>query len=134
MSEALAPAIRVSYLRRADNEDDLGTAVLQDVSHAVRRFVEVHGNGDGAGAVDGEVGSVPFGPIGGEKADAVAGLHAEFNKSGRKAGDAAEKFLGRDGLPAAVAANHLRARVRKIVSGVQKARGKRAVVHGLALT
>src|SRR5882762_9590259 len=64
---------------------------------------------------------MPFGAIGGEETDAVAGLYAEFNKGSRQAGDAAEKFLRGDGLPAAVPANHLRARVRKIINGVREA-------------
>jgi len=64
---------------------------------------------------------VPLGAIGGKKADAVAGLHAEFDESGGEAGDAAEKFLGRDGFPTAVATNHLGAGVRKIIDGVQEA-------------
>ncbi len=108
-------------MRRADNEDDLGAAMFEDVGHAVGRFVEVNRHGDGAGAVDGEIGGMPLGAVGGKETHAVAGLHAEFNKGGRQAGDAAEKFLRRDGLPAAVPADHLGARVRQIVDGVQEA-------------
>jgi hypothetical protein len=77
---------------------------------------------------------MPLGAVGGDKPHAVAGLYTEFNKGGRKASDAPEKFLRRDGLPAAITANHLRAQVRKIIDGVQEARGKRAVVHGPRVT
>src|SRR5438132_10203478 len=108
-------------LRRTDYENDLSAAMLEDVGHAVGRFVEVNGNGDGAGAIDGEVRGVPLRAVGGKETDAVAGLHAEFDKSSREASDAAEKFLGRNDFPAAVAANHLGARVRASVDGVQEA-------------
>ena len=64
---------------------------------------------------------MPLGAVGGEETDAVAGLYAEFNKGSRQASDAAEKFLRGDGLPAAVPANHLGARVRKIINGIQEA-------------
>jgi len=64
---------------------------------------------------------MPFGTVGAKETDAVAGLHAEFNKGGRQASDAAKKFLRGDGLPAAVTANQLRARVRKIIDGIQEA-------------
>src|SRR5712691_7035558 len=121
LGEIGADGEKVLQLRHADHEDDLGTAMFQNVGHAVGRFVEVDGNGDSAGAIDGEVGGVPLRTVGGKKTDAVAGLHAEFDESCGEAGHAAEKFLGRNGLPAAVAANHLGARVRKIVDNVQKA-------------
>jgi len=39
---------------------------------------------------------MPFGAVGGKETYAVAGLYAEFNKGGRQASDATEKFLGRD--------------------------------------
>src|SRR6266581_5047579 len=121
LGKAGADSEKLLQLGRADNEDDLGSAVFQDVRHAVGRFVEINGHGDGASAVDGEVGGMPLGAVGGKETDAVAGLHAEFHESGGKASDAAEKFLGPDGFPAAVAANHLGARVRKIIDGVQEA-------------
>src|SRR5204863_3674280 len=88
---------KLMQLRRADNENDLGAAMFEDVGHAVGRFVEVNGNGDGACAVDGEVRGVPFGTVSGEKTDAVAGLHAKLDEGSREASDAAEKFLGRNG-------------------------------------
>jgi len=112
---------KLLQLWRANNENDLGAAMLEDIGHAVRGFVEVHRNGDGAGAVDGEIGGMPFGAIGGKKADTVTGFHAEFDESGGEAGDAVEKFLGRDGFPTAVATNHLCARVRQIIDGVHEA-------------
>ena len=80
-------------LGRANDEDDLGAAMFQDVGHAVGRFVEVDRHGDSAGAVDGEIGGVPLGTIGGKKTDAVAGLDAKFHESGREARNAAKKFL-----------------------------------------
>src|SRR5947207_1269836 len=46
----------------------------------------------------------------------------------------AETFRGRNGFPAAIAANHLGTRVRMSVDGIQEARWKRAVVHGLSVT
>jgi hypothetical protein len=129
--EAVADSEDFLQLRVAGNENDFRAAVLQDVGHAVGRFVEINRDGDAAGTGDGKVGGVPFGTIGGEKADAIAGLHAEFDEGGRKARDATKKFLGRDGIPAAVAAEHLRARARQRVDGIQEARGKSTVVHGL---
>ncbi len=118
----------------ADNKDDLGAAMFQDVGGAVGRLVEVHRNSNGAGAGDGEIGGVPFGAVSGKETEAIAGLYTKFDEGGGEASDAAEEFLGRDGLPAAVAANHLGARVRKIVDGVQEARGKGAVIHELNVT
>src|SRR5713226_4509179 len=134
LGKAGADGEKLLQLGRADYEDDLGAAVFQDVGHAVGRFVEVNRHGDGAGTVDGEIGGMPLGAIGGKEPYTVTGLYAEFDECGRKASDAAEKFLGRDRLPAAVPANHLRARVRKIVDGIQEARGKCSVVHGLRAT
>jgi len=108
--------------------------MFEDVGHAVRRFVEVNGDGDGAGTIDGEVSGMPLRTVGGKEADAVAGLHAKFDESGGKASDAAEKFLRCKGFPAAVAANHLSARVRMSIDSVQEPRWKRAVVHGPMVT
>ena len=71
---------------------------------------------------------------GAEKADAVTRLDAQFDECAREAGDATKKLLGPDGLPKIATADHLRARVRKIINGIQEARGKRAVVHGLRVT
>ena len=134
LREAGADVEKPMQLRRANCETDFRATMLEDVGHAVGRFVEVDGNGDGACTIDGEIGGMPLRAIGGKEADAVAGLHAEFDESGREASDAAEKFLGRNGFPATVAANHLGARVRMRVDGVEEARGKRAVVHGLSVT
>src|SRR6266852_3344238 len=93
IGKAGADGEKLLQLWRANNEDDFGAAMFQDVGGAVGRFVEVNRHGDGAEAVDCEVGGVPLGAVGGKKADAVAGLHAEFDESSGKAGDAAEKFL-----------------------------------------
>ena len=88
----------------AGNENHFCAAMFQDVSHPVGRLVEIHRYGDATSAGDGEVGSMPLRTVCGEKAEAVARLYTEFHKRCRKAGDAAEKLLGRDGLPPAVAA------------------------------
>ncbi len=130
LGKAGAGGEKLLQLVRTDNEDDFGGAMFQDIGHAVGRFVEIDRHGDGAGTVDGEIGGVPLGAVGGKKADAVAGFYAELDKGGGKARDATEKFLGGDGLPTAVAANHLGTRVREVVDNVQEARRKRAVVHG----
>jgi hypothetical protein len=64
---------------------------------------------------------MPLGAVGGEETHTIAGLYAEFNKGAGQASDAAEKFLRGESFPAAVVANHLGARVREIVDGVEKA-------------
>ena len=130
----LANGKKLLQLFRASDEGHFGATMLQDVGHTVRGLVEVDGNGDAPGASYGKVRSVPFGPIRGEKTDAIAGLDAEFHESSGKTGDAAEKFLRGDGVPAALAANHLCARVRQLLDDGQEARGKRAVVHGVRVT
>src|SRR5258708_23306656 len=121
LGEAGADGEKLLQLWRAKNEDDLGAAMFQDVDHAVRGFVEVDRNGDGASAVDSEIGGVPLGAIGGKKTNAVAGFHAEFHESGGETGDTAAEYLRADVLPPALPADHLRAGVRQIVDGVQEA-------------
>ena len=113
----------------AGYEDDLRAAVVEDVGHAVGGFVEVDGDGDAAGAADGEIGSVPFGAVGGEEADAVAGFYAELDEGVGEACYAAEEFLGGDGFPAGGATEHLGARRGVLFDGVEEARGKGAVGH-----
>ena len=66
-------------LRFARHEDHLGAAMLQDVGHAVGRFVEVNRNGDGSCAANGKVSGVPFRAVRGKQPDAVAGLYAQFH-------------------------------------------------------
>ena len=78
VGELLADLEKFFELREASDEDDLRAAMIQDVGHALWRFVEVDGDGDRAGTVDGEIGGVPFGTIGSEDADAIAGFDAEF--------------------------------------------------------
>jgi len=121
LRQADADGEKFVQLGRADNENDLGATMFEDVGHAVGRFVEVHGNGDSASAVDGEVSGMPLWTVGRKKTDAVAGLHAEFHKGSGKASDAAENLLGCEGVPAAVTASHLGVRVRMRVDGVQEA-------------
>src|SRR6266404_5478114 len=70
----LASGKKLLQLWRTSDEDHFGATMLQDVRHPVRGLVEVDGNGDAAGTGDGEVRSVPFGAIRGEKTDAIAGL------------------------------------------------------------
>ena len=107
-------------LREASDEDDLRAAMIKDVGHAVGRFVEVDGDGDCAGTVDGEIGGVPFGTIGSEQADAIAGFDAEFDETIGQAGDAAEKFLGGDGFPTVSGTVHLGAQGRMLVEGAEE--------------
>src|SRR6266403_2615521 len=134
LGKVLANGKKLLQLCRTGDEDNFRATMLQDVGHPVRGLVEVDGNGNASGTGYGKVRGVPFGPIRGEKTDAIAGLDAEFHESSGKTGDAAEKFLRGDGVPAALAANHLCARVRQLVDDGQEARGKRAVVHGVRVT
>ena len=95
LRELRAKRQKLLHLRSASGEHDLCAAMFQDVGHAVGRFVEVDGNGDAARAGDGKIGGVPFGAVGCKKADAVAGLHAEFDEGGGESGDAAEEIRRR---------------------------------------
>ena len=108
-------------LRFARNENYSRAAMFQDVRHAVGRFVEIDWDVNRARTRDGKVSGVPFGAVRGEQADAIARLYAQLHKCGRKACYATEKFLRGDGFPPAVAAHHLRARVRQVFHGVQEA-------------
>ncbi len=112
------------------DDDHVRAGMFQDVGHAVRRFIEIDGDGDAATANDGEIRSVPLGAIGGEYADAVTWLHAKLDEGHGETGHATQQLRGRDGFPTTVGmAEHLRARVRARVDGIEKSRGKRAVVH-----
>ena len=84
-------------LSMTGDKDDSCSAMFEDVGHAVGRFVEVNRDGDAAGAGDGEVRGVPFGTICGEKTDAIAWLHAEFDKRCGKAANAAMTLRKREG-------------------------------------
>src|SRR5208282_256125 len=75
-----ANSLQLVHLRGTRGEDKFCAAMFEDVGNALRRFVEIDRNGDAARASDREVGGVPLGAIGGKKADAVAGLHAKFDK------------------------------------------------------
>ena len=66
-------------LSGAGDENDLSAAVIQDVGHAVRRFVEIDRDRDAARAANGEVSGVPFGAVGSEQTDAIAGFDAELH-------------------------------------------------------
>src|SRR5207244_12311506 len=83
--EAGADGEKLLQLESANNENDFCAAMFEDVGHAVRRFVEVNGDGDGAGTIDGEVSGMPLRTVGGKEADAVAGLHAKFDEGGGRA-------------------------------------------------
>jgi hypothetical protein len=81
-------------LVRAGHDDHTRTGMFQDVRHAVRRLVEINRNSDAAGAVDGEIGGVPLGAIGGEQGHAVAGLHSQLNQRHGQAGNASQQLRG----------------------------------------
>ena len=117
-------------LRLACHECHLGAAVLQDVGHAVGGFVEINRYGNRPRAVDGQIGGVPFRAVRRQEPNAIARLYAQFHQCGRKSGHPAQELSRRNRLPFAVAARHLRARMRQMVYGIQKARGKRSVAHG----
>ena len=120
VGELLADLEKAFELRKASDEDDLRAAMIEDVGHAVRGFVEVDGNGDRAGTVNGEIRGVPFGTIGSEEADAIAGFNAEFDETIGEAGNAAEELLGGNGFPAVGGAVHLGAWRRMLVKGAKK--------------
>ncbi len=120
VSELLADLEKFSELREASDEDNLRAAMIQDVGHAVWRFVEVDGDGDRGGTIDGEIGGVPFGTIGSEDADAIAGFDAEFDETIGQAGDATKEFLGGDGFPAVGGAVHLGALGGMLIDGAEK--------------
>ena len=88
----------------ARNEEHLCAGVVEDVGHALGGFVEIDGNDGGAESGDGEIGDVPFGRVGSEEANAVAGLNAHAGEGGGETRDAAEEFLRGDGLPAGIGA------------------------------
>ena len=98
---------------RAGDDDYFGRRMVKDVDHAVGRFVEVDRDSDAAGAGDGKVGSVPFGSVGGEDGDAVAGFNAEFDEGHGQACDTPKEFSRGDGVPGIVATEQLRARIRQ---------------------
>src|SRR5208337_3605441 len=98
--------------------ENLGARVIQNIGHAVQGLVEVDGNGNGAGTADGEVGGMPFGTVGGEQANAIAGFHAEFDQGVGQPGHAPQEFLGRDGFPAFGTPNELRPGRRALVNGL----------------
>ncbi len=122
---------KLFQLLRAGHDDHARAGMLEDVGHAVRRLVEINGNGDAAGAVDGEIGGVPLGAIGGEEGYGIAGLDTQLDQRRGETRYAAEQLGGRDGLPCAIAAHHLRALVGARIDAVQESRGKRSVSHGV---
>src|SRR6266404_3306188 len=65
-------------LLRANHDDYARAGMLEDVSHAIGRLVEIDGNRYAAGAVDGEIGGVPLGAVSGKKADTIARFYAQF--------------------------------------------------------
>jgi hypothetical protein len=113
----------------ADGDGEPCARVIQDIGHAVRRFIEVDGNADGAEAEDGEVRDVPFGAVRGKQADTVARPRAERQESLGQAGDAAEQLGGRDRLPAAFGTIKQRSRIREAVQRFEKAFCQRRVGH-----
>ena len=130
--ELCAALLELLQLVGAADDDHAGAGMFQDVSHSVGRFVEVDGDGDAAAAVDGEIGGVPLGAIGGEDGHAITGLDAELDERRGEAGYAAQELRRGDGFPGAVGvAKHLRAGIGARVDGVEKSRREGAVGHGL---
>ena len=132
MLQLISDPAQFFELSRSGDENNLGAAVVQDIDHAVRGFVEIDGHGNGAGAADGEVGGMPFRAIGGEQADAIAGFNTEFSEGSGQSGYTTEKLLGRDGFPAIAAAKHLRARRGVFVDSMKKAGRQRTVAHAIS--
>ena len=120
VGELLTDLEKFFELREASDEDDLRAAMINDVGHAVWGFVEVDRDGDRSGTVYGEIGGVPFGTIGSEEANAIAGFDAEFDETIGQSGDAAEEFLGGNGFPAVGGAVHLGARGGMLIEGAEK--------------
>src|SRR5690242_19221176 len=81
------------------NKDYARFRVVENVRHAVRRFLEINRDGDGAIAVNRKVRGMPLGTIGAKEADAVAWLYAKFEERLGEACGAAEKFLARNVPP-----------------------------------
>ena len=127
--EARPACQELLQLGRATNDDNLRARMIENVGHAVGRLVEIDGNGDAAGSGGGKVGGVPFGPIGGEQAYAVARFHTEFNEGHGQARNTTEEFRRRDWVPEVVATEHLCARVGERIDCVEKSRGEGAVGH-----
>ena len=63
--------------------------MIQDVHNPVGGFVEINGNIGCAQSEDGEIGDVPFRPVGREKPDAIAGLNPKLIEGIRETGYAA---------------------------------------------
>ncbi len=76
LRELRAAGQKSFQLLGAGHDNHARAAMLEDERHAVGRFVEINGDGDAAGAIDGEISSMPLWAIGGEERDAVAGLDA----------------------------------------------------------
>jgi len=96
---------------RQPTKTTFGAAVIQDVGHAVGRFVEVHRHGDSAGA--GGWRSPRYAIRGGWRKRDLRGRRAftpSSTRAGRQASDATEKFPGEGmALPTTVPTDHLRA-------------------------
>src|SRR5260370_181720 len=82
--------------RGAVQEDEGGAGRMEDAGKAVRRRVEINGKGDAAGAVEGEIGGVSLGGIGGEEGYGIAGLDRQLARRGGETRFAAEQLGGRD--------------------------------------
>src|SRR6266478_9007637 len=88
-----------NHLIPSGDEDYARFSMFQDVRHAFRRFFEIHRDSNSPASVDGKIRSVPFGTVGCEQADAIAGFHAKFEKRLRQTGGAAKKFITGNVLP-----------------------------------
>jgi len=78
-----APMEQLLQLSGACNHDHLRARMIQDVGHAVRRFIEVDRDGDAAGTGNGEIRGMPFRPIGSEQSHAVSRLDAQLDQGHR---------------------------------------------------
>ncbi|OLD38790.1 MAG: hypothetical protein AUI83_23630 [Armatimonadetes bacterium 13_1_40CM_3_65_7] len=63
---------------------------------------------------------MPFGTVGCEQADAIAGFHAKFEKRLRQTGGAAKKFITGNVLPTGGREVHLGTWIRPRVHRVQE--------------
>lgn len=63
---------QAARLFRARHEYNFGFGVIQDVGHAIGRFVEINRHVHGAQSENREIGHVPFRAIGRKHADAIA--------------------------------------------------------------
>src|SRR5215472_8220596 len=113
----------------ARNKNDACLRMVQDVGHAVWRFLEIDRDGDRPVAIDGEVGGMPLRAIGAEQADAITRFYAKLEKGLRQTSRAAKEFFAGNMLPTCRRAQHLGARTGPSVHRIQHLGGEGAVAH-----